>query len=151
MNMFYYTNNESYHIGAYEDFYKELLPVIPCTESILFLANATATTSKGGKCAKSKYGDIYNTIISNFAMVQTDSPSEITKCMQDAYNADDLQDLWDCFRNGYTRMGGESVASGPNYKKPTHPDVDYDASNKVSKCRVYGMCLCTYAFRCMTI
>jgi hypothetical protein len=132
-------SNSTFGIGAYADEYAVLLPVIPCTESILFLADATSTTTKSGKCAKAKYGDIYNTIISNFAMVQTDDSDDIKDCMREAYQDDDEQNLWECFFDGYTRMGGDSVSAGPNFKKPSTPtNVEYDSSDKAS----YVLCVC---------
>jgi hypothetical protein len=51
-NNYYYSNGTDY-IGKYDDD-NDWLPTLPCTESILFLADETATSKNGSKCAKTK-------------------------------------------------------------------------------------------------
>ena len=126
----YFFSNESLDFGKYDDD-NDWLPVIPCTESILFIADQTATSTGSGKCAKTKYGDIYNTITSTFSYVVTDLDG-LRNCNEDA---DDEFEIYKCLTDHYTRMGGLAVATGPNYKnqKPNFVDVDYLDNADVSR------------------
>lgn len=141
-NNYYYTNG-TLQLGKYDDD-TDWLPVIPCTESILFIADETATSTAGGKCAKTKYGDIYNTITSTFSYVITDIEGFRENCVDVDDEADDEAEIYKCLTDYYARMGGLAVATGPNYKnkKPNFVDVDYEESAEVSRvCHSLMSCL----------
>jgi hypothetical protein len=148
--MYYFTNG-TYDFGSYADVEDEdgldpLLPVIPCTESIYFLADQTAT-GKSGKCAKIKFGDVYNTITSTISYVLTGDGDDLKECVQDA-KEEGSTGAYNCVAEYYTRMGGLAAASGPNYKnnKPNFVDVDFDysAADEVSRVEYTHQYICMY-------